>query len=802
MHIRLSRSRVRVAVLASTLTALTACSQQLPFTLTPEAATTAPSISSPTAEISPSPTAEPSTPTSSPEPSPTPSAPPIAHLKLGTALRIESITMLDSVGGWAVGAAEDASDGYQHILRTSDGGQTWEDVTPPEPVGEENRLLLGSYLNPQTAWVAYDPGTDSVLGAVLWRTTDGGDTWQPSEPIRLSAGYFISADAAFINLEVGWLLVQADSGMMHETVALLRTQDGGQTWEVLIDPLDEELSLVCPTKGITFVDEQTGWWMQDCGGTTEMFALRRTTNGGETWEGVPPPPPADQPSLFASPAERYCNASTPDFTTPSHAYLLVTCTPEEASWLYMSQDGGETWTSSRWAYRDSFPYYTSPSTGWALGRDLYQTVDGGRSWKKVKSVSWDGQFSFVDESHGWAAAQDPLDFDQVALVRTADGGRTWVQLDPRVAHPPPSVDWIDMVDRSHGWASGTTPDGIGRLLHTEDGGQTWRDVTPAEAEMLGQGMVLSILDADSAWFQWYESPALWRTRDGGNSWNQTSKDAQFAYIRFVDRHRGWAMDVQGPGAGSISVKLYRTDDGGASWRFVFDFDTLQVFPYFLCNGSLDLTFTDAQTGWLLNACYTGAGFSLLRTEDGGATWDRLDAPLPTDHPEEFSSKVGYCLASELVLVSPQSGAFVLDCDPAWPERQTFLYTTADGGESWSIQSLPYSQPPDPTSGFLARSLVSYVLNPDVAWAIVGNAFSTDTEEVIVKDLVLFRTLDGGKSWSPMGDLTAFGDAKRLDIDFVDPDTGWAFGTVDGSPALFITHNGGMTWEQVQPAILP
>src|SRR5437867_771926 len=62
---------------------------------------------------------------------------------------LSSLHMLDELTGWAT---------TQHfILRTSDGGVNWKDVTPPG-----HALVPGSgvyFLNSSNAWVAIPPGT-------------------------------------------------------------------------------------------------------------------------------------------------------------------------------------------------------------------------------------------------------------------------------------------------------------------------------------------------------------------------------------------------------------------------------------------------------------------------------------------------------------------------------------------------------------------------------------------------------------------------------------------------------------------
>ena len=74
--------------------------------------------------------------------------------------------------------------------------------------------------------------------------------------------------------------------------------------------------------------------------------------------------------------------------------------------------------------------FFDPQNGLLLGRDIYRTADGGRHWEYVKSVNWDGQFTFIDSQIGWAVARAD---DQVALVKTSNGGETWSIIQPVIA---------------------------------------------------------------------------------------------------------------------------------------------------------------------------------------------------------------------------------------------------------------------------------------------------------------------------------------------------------------------------------
>jgi photosystem II stability/assembly factor-like uncharacterized protein len=75
-------------------------------------------------------------------------------------------------------------------------------------------------------------------------------------------------------------------------------------------------------------------------------------------------------------------------------------------------------------------FFTDALTGLALGRWIYLTQDGGKTWSTVKQVNWDGQFNFLTFNTGWAVARNA---GQIALVNTVDGGRSWQEIKPVVA---------------------------------------------------------------------------------------------------------------------------------------------------------------------------------------------------------------------------------------------------------------------------------------------------------------------------------------------------------------------------------
>ena len=80
---------------------------------------------------------------------------------------IVSIRMFDEASGWAVS--------QERILRTSDGGVSWHDVSP-EAGATFGYAACSYFLDNLHAWVLV-PNSDDMLRGVLYRSDDGGLTW-------------------------------------------------------------------------------------------------------------------------------------------------------------------------------------------------------------------------------------------------------------------------------------------------------------------------------------------------------------------------------------------------------------------------------------------------------------------------------------------------------------------------------------------------------------------------------------------------------------------------------------------------
>jgi hypothetical protein len=188
--------------------------------------------------------------------------------------------MMDATTGWADGLV---GNGEKTILRTTDGGTTWRDVSP---VPLAHRGFGAFFLNTQLAW-AWERES-----GVIWRTQDGGQSWTQLE----DSGW--SDTIWFNDSQHGWKTNGEPYGMSfpsYDFQSFATTQDGGQTWEEQTLP---------PGGGFPFLafpDDRTAWLVRAgyraaWPGTPDLavpIRIHMTFDGGDTWRSRRLPLPAE-----------------------------------------------------------------------------------------------------------------------------------------------------------------------------------------------------------------------------------------------------------------------------------------------------------------------------------------------------------------------------------------------------------------------------------------------------------------------------------------------------------------------------
>lgn len=158
-----------------------------------------------------------------------PTASPISTAVEGPSLKtlhLAFVRMTGSESGWATEA------GYEllspAVLRTTDGGSHWRDVTPVHAAG--TAVAATYFLDINTAWVGIAPNPESTgpKSMAVWRTSDAGRTWTGGNPSP-----FLGGQLDFVDLQHGWLfgLTGAATGSTGDVI--FATSDGGLHWQLV-----------------------------------------------------------------------------------------------------------------------------------------------------------------------------------------------------------------------------------------------------------------------------------------------------------------------------------------------------------------------------------------------------------------------------------------------------------------------------------------------------------------------------------------------------------------------------------------
>jgi heat shock protein HslJ/photosystem II stability/assembly factor-like uncharacterized protein len=372
-------------------------------------------------------------------------APPAGEESAGAPVELHELYMVDARRGWARGRL--AENLVEQILLTTDGGESWQLRTPPDaprpgPEVQQELAAAATFASAEMGWVSYWVPAPLAPDASprVWVTSDGGASWEASEPLVLSDlpfDFFGPSDLGFLDETFGWLLAHLGAGMSHDYVAIFTTGDGGATWQRVTDPEQSPEIQGCNKSALVFHSEDEGWLAGDCPGLMPQLTLYQTADGGATWNPTVLPLVDGQPPASAEELGNACGVRQMVRVAPGTLLLSLHCFDWEAdsrtAWLYRSDDGGESWQAEPLPVSDGFFAFATPDAGWILGEAagelgvLWATEDGAATWERQARVAGQGQVAFVDERHGWILTGGGM--ETPVLLRLERHG-SWQPLDP------------------------------------------------------------------------------------------------------------------------------------------------------------------------------------------------------------------------------------------------------------------------------------------------------------------------------------------------------------------------------------
>jgi photosystem II stability/assembly factor-like uncharacterized protein len=321
-----------------------------------------------------------------------------------------------------------------------------------------------------------------------------------------------------------------------------------------------------------------------------------------------------------------------------------------------------------------------------------------------------------------------------------------------------------------------------RLLATTSVGGRFNEIGPRLPRLTVIDDV-SFLDRDHGWLVGWNvanvAVTVYRTSDGGRTWRgkavttHTQNAGAVATVQFLSPMRGWLVS-QEPTA--PAARLYSSSDGGASWRLV--------------NGGLPeiapVVFASESDAW-----QAGGFFSrfLFHSVTGGRTWTRARLPVPVS---ERSAKAVYGLPVFFgrTILAPvtflHGGAAHL-----------VVYRSGDQGRSWRLASVLKVTGAAASGGNCAGFALPAPLPISLATARrwwVG--------ALRARGWFAYRTTNAGRSWEP--NLIAHAKpsryCQRSELQAIDSRTAWfTFQAGTNDRELYATSDAGKHWQRIRPS---
>lgn len=432
------------------------------------------------------------------------------------------------------------------------------------------------------------------------------------------------------------------------------------------------------------------------------------------------------------------------------AAALVAAAEAQDGWTWLSPlPPGFALTSV--VFQDSARGFISGFGGAILG-----TTDGGETWSRLPTPSYKNleALAFPGPQVGLAVGFDG------ALLRSENGGSSWTAVPTGTPKALYQVDGLGNV----AFASG---DGV--FLRSVDAGLHWEAAAKKEKVDFGEIQVRSattLYAAGSAHGPDSDTALFLKSVDGGSTWShQQLKPETEGFLSFRIKRiffpAGDTGFVHGQEMllvdGEIQLKeiLLKTEDGGAHWqRKTVPDDSRETL----------LHFKDARRGVAIS--FGLQGYNTYNTEDGGATWSPAgDLPDVPGKVPMLASVYGFGSNSLVVIGSG------------------IIYKSSDGGKTWRV----------PLSGADAEYGGICFTDAQTGYALTGMHSRPD----------LLATNNGGKDWvhvSTILDTVSYLDVIWSALRFSSAQNGVAVGgeiPPRDPGVIFHTADAGAHWSLVQ-----
>jgi photosystem II stability/assembly factor-like uncharacterized protein len=593
------------------------------------------------------------------------------------------------------------------LWKTADGGTTWVPVTDGQIRSSSVGAVAVAESNPDVVYIGM--GEVALRGNIMqgdgvYKSVDAGKTWTH---VGLADTQIIARIRVHpTDPDLVYVAAFGHPAGPNDERGVYRSRDGGRTWERVLfrDSRTGAVDLVIDRRNpdvlyaALWEAYRISWQMSSGGPGSGLF---KSTDGGTTWTEI-----TRNPGLPAGVIGKIGVAVSP--ADSNRVYAIV---ENAEGGVFRSDDAGATWTrvsDDRRLRQRAFYYsrlYADPKdrdTVYVLNTGFYKSTDGGKTYRTIRVPHGDNHDLWIDPD-------DPrrmINSNDGGANVSFNGGETWTEQDFPTAQLYHVATTKDVPYHVCGAQQDNTTlcvpsDGgrhlrdprapVGAWLYAVGGGESgYVAPHPVDPDIFyagSQGALLTwynrrtghIRDVQvyprffsgepasalrERW-QWTfpivfsphdpnvlytSSQHLWRTTNGGQSWERISPDLTRADPRTLGESGGpITKDMNGPEifgtiftiapskkergtiwAGSDDGLVHLTRDEGKTWTNV----TPPDLPEFSRVSMIEASAHDAATAYLAAKRYLvppgDRAPYIFRTRDYGRTWTKIVAGIRAD----------------------------------------------------------------------------------------------------------------------------------------------------------------------------
>lgn len=636
------------------------------------------------------------------------------------------------------------------LWKTTDGGTTWEPVTDGQIGSASVGALAVCEADPDVVYI----GTGEVQlrgniqrGDGVYRSRDGGETW---EHIGLEEARNISRVRVHPrDCNTVFAAAFGHYGEENEERGIYKSTDGGETWRKVLyrDARSggADLSIHPVDPNLMYATLWEAWrkpWAMSSGGPGS--GLFRSTDGGESWTEI-----TNNPGFIP---QGMLVGKSGISVSPVDRNRVFAIVEADSGGVFRSDDGGETWTRTNVErkLRQRAFYYTriyadtqDRDRVYVLNVGFFRSDDGGESFDTAIRVP------HGDNHDLWIATNDNqrmVQGNDGGGNVSVNGGRTWTEQD----YPTAQIYRLTITNHDPYFLCGGQQDNSTICVPSNGWGHLLAGGVNAAGNTGDYGFAAGGCESGYVAHDPRNEDVYYAGCYGGALERYDHSTGQTRAVNV------WPENPMGQSAEDLRER--------AQWTFPILFDPQDT----------DVLYTTTQHVW--------------RSRNEGQTWERMSPDLTRAAPETLGASGGP-ITKDQTGVETYATVFALapsrlEPDVIWAGSDDGLvHVTRDNGATWS--NVTPSGVPD----YLKITTVEDSPHREGTAFVVGHRNLLGDQAPYV-----YRTTDYGRSWTRItAGLPDDEIARSIREDLERP--GLLFlGTERG---VWVSFDDGLSWQRLQ-----